>query len=199
MKKKEIVCFKILNDFIEKKKNSFTQLELSKEMNLSLSVINSAVKKLEEIGAVKILNRSFKLIDLKKALYFLASIRNLSKDIIFKIRIETSVREIEKIMPAGVIFTGYSGFKFKYNYVPADYSEVYVYANESELNEIKRRITKDFKTKTQNPNFFVIKKNILIEKYKRISDIFLFVDIWNMKEWYASDFIKELENKLFKN
>jgi len=199
MKKKEIVCFKILNDFIEKKKNSFTQLELSKEMNLSLSVINSAVKKLEEIGAVKILNRSFKLIDLKKALYFLASIRNLSKDIIFKIRIETSVREIEKIMPAGVIFTGYSGFKFKYNYVPADYSEVYVYANESELNEIKRRITKDFKIKTQNPNFFVIKKNILIEKYKRISDIFLFVDIWNMKEWYASDFIKELENKLFKN
>ena len=199
MKKKEIVYFKILNDFIEKKKNSFTQLELSKEMNLSLSVINSAVKKLEEIGAVKILNRSFKLIDLKKALYFLASIRNLSKDIIFKIRIETSVREIEKIMPAGVIFTGYSGFKFKYNYVPADYSEVYVYANESELNEIKRRITKDFKTKTQNPNFFVIKKNILIEKYKRISDIFLFVDIWNMKEWYASDFIKELENKLFKN
>jgi len=199
MKKKEIVCFKILNDFIEKKKNSFTQLELSKEMNLSLSVINSAVKKLEEIGAVKILNRSFKLIDLKKALYFLASIRNLFKDIIFKIRIETSVREIEKIMPAGVIFTGYSGFKFKYNYVPADYSEVYVYANEFELNEIKRRITKYFKTKTQNPNFFVIKKNILIEKYKRIPDIFLFVDIWNMKEWYASDFIKELENKLFKN
>jgi hypothetical protein len=199
MKKKELVCLKILNDFVEKQKNSFTQLELSKDMGLSLSVINSAVRKLDEIGAVKILGRSFKVVDLKKALYFLASVRNLSKDILFQTRVETSVRELERVMPAGVVFTGYSGFKFKYNDVPADYSEIYVYADESELDEIKKRIIKDFKIKAQNPNLFVIKKDLLVEKSKKISDITLFVDLWNMKEWYAHDFIKELENKLFKS
>jgi hypothetical protein len=199
MKKKELVYLKILNDFVEKGKDSFTQLGLSKELKLSLSVVNSAVKKLNEIGAVKILDRCFKIIDLKKALYFLASIRNLSKDIIFQTRVETSVRELERIMPSGVTFTGYSGFKFKYNDVPADYSEVYVYADETELDEIQKRIKTNFKTKNQNPNLFVLKKDSLFEKNKKISDIRLFIDLWNLKEWYASDFVNEIENKLFKN
>ncbi len=94
MKKQEAIYREILYRAIEKKEFSLTQLELSKKLNLSLSIVNSAIKKLNSIGAVKIMQRGFKILDIKKILYFWASIRNLEKDIIFKARIEAPVREI---------------------------------------------------------------------------------------------------------
>src|SRR3989344_8114871 len=123
MKKLEAVYREILYKSIETKQFELTQSELSKSLNLSLSIVNSAVKKLESIGSVKIMQRRFKVLDIKKIIYFWASVRSLEKDIIFRARIELPVREIERIMPE-VIFTGYTAYKFKFKDVPADYSEV---------------------------------------------------------------------------
>ena len=194
MKKTESVYREILYGAIEKKETSFTQSGLSKKLNVSLSIVNLAVKKLESLGAVKIMQRSFKILDIKKIIFFWASIRNLWKDVIFKTRVEIPVREIERIMP-NVIFTAYSAYKLKFKDVPADYSEVYIYADNEEVEKIKKRLV-NFKTSEKNPNLFILKKDQALSSCKNIPNAQLFVDLWNLKEWYSKEFINALEKRI---
>ncbi|MBS3100040.1 winged helix-turn-helix transcriptional regulator [Candidatus Pacearchaeota archaeon] len=194
MKQIELVYREILFREIEKKEKKLTQSELSKKLNLSLSIVNSAVKTLNRVGAVKISQRSFDILDLKKILYLWASVRNLEKDTIFKTRIDAPVRDIERMMP-NVFFTAYTFYKLNFKDVPADYSEVYVYADELELETIKKRIEK-FKTSEKNANLFILKKDALLDSYAKLPLSQLFVDLWNLKEWYAKDFLNALEKNL---
>ncbi len=194
MKNQELIVREILYNAIEKKEFLLTQSELSKKLNISLSIINSTIKKLNSMGAIKVNQRNFNVLDIKKILYYWASIRNLAKDIIFNIRIDASVRDIERLMP-DIVFTAYTGYKLKFDDVPADYSQVYLYANENELESVKKRISK-FKTSENNPNLFILKKDSLLSLYKNISIAQLFVDLWNIKEWYAKEFSNALEAKL---
>jgi hypothetical protein len=80
---------------------------------------------------------------------------------IFKIRIEAPVREIERIMP-NIEFTAFTAYKLAFNDTPADYSEVYAYADEKELEKIKKRIS-EFKLSENNPNFFKLKKKFFLK------------------------------------
>ncbi len=196
MKKIESVYREILYRTIEKKEFQLTQSELSKKLGLSLSIVNLAVKKLESIGAIKIMQRSFKVIDVKKILYFWASARNLKKDIIYSARINMPVREIERNLP-DITFTVYTAYKLKFNDTPADYSEVYVYADEKELETIKKRFPKAENEK--KPNLFVLKKDKTLNLYKTLPISQIFVDLWNLKEWYAKDFLNALEMRIFEN
>jgi predicted transcriptional regulator len=191
MKKQEIVYKEVLYQVIEKNNHILTQLGLSKKFNFSLSTVNLALKKLEKINSVKIKKMNFSIIDFKKILYLWASERNLKKDIIYKTRVKMPVREIERLLP-NVAFAAYSAYKFKFKDVPADYSEVYVYADESQIKEIIKR----FPENEENPNLFVLKKAGNYGKTDTIGQIF--VDLWNLKEWYASDFLEELEDKIKK-
>ncbi len=193
MKRAEIVYREILYRVIEEKERKLTQSELSKKLEISLSIVNSAVRKLSELGAVKILQRSFSVIDVKKALYFWASIRNLKKDIIFSGRIDLSVRDIERSMPNDIIYTAYSAYKFRFKDVPADYSEIYVYASDDGIKNIRKRLVIK---ENIRPNLFVLKKDNLISKYKEIPIAQIFVDLWNLREWYAKEFVDALEKKI---
>ncbi len=196
MKKQELVYREILYRAIEKKEFTLTQSELSKTLGISLSIINKAITRLNEIGAVKKSQRNFKILDIKKILYFWASIRNLNKDIIFKARIEMPVREIERNIPDNIIFTAYSAYKLKFKDVPADYSEVYVYADSQEIEEIKRRFSLKDKDKSQKPNLFILKKDPLINKYNSIPISQIFVDLWNLSEWYSKEFLNAIERRI---
>ncbi len=189
MKNTEIIYREILYQSIEKKTRIFTQSSLSKKFGFSLSTINNAVKKLEKIGAIKIKQRGFHLLDIKKILFYWASIRNLEKDIIYSTRVEKPVKELEKLMPNEIVFTAYTSYKFTFKDVPADYSEVYVYGDES----LKKRFPENKGT----PNLYVLKKDNFIENYGKTATIAsTFVDLWNLKEWYSKEFIKAMEEKL---
>jgi len=54
MKRTESVYREILYQAIEKNNFSLTQSELSKKLDLSLSIVNLSIKKLSNIGAIKI-------------------------------------------------------------------------------------------------------------------------------------------------
>lgn len=186
MKKIELVYRMILEEAIEKRNKKMTQAEIAKALQISLSTVNLAIKHLEKMNAVRIKNRNFEIVNAKKILLYWASIRNLEKDIIYKTRIDKNVVEIEKNMPQNVIYGGYSAYKFMFKDMPADYSEVYVYSNNVE--EIKKR----FKENKNEGNLYVLKK-----EFENMTKAQVFVDLWNMKEWYAKDFLKEMEEKLF--
>jgi len=185
MKKKELVYREILYQALENGNKRLTQKRLAEDLHISLSTVNNALAPIKGMGAVRIDPRSFDVVNPQKILYYWASIRNLEKDIIYKTRVDRNVSEIEKSMPSRVVFGGYSAYKFRFNDVPADYSEVYVYADT--LEEIKKRFPE-----SKNPsNLFVLKKG-----FEEMTLANIFVDLWNMKEWYAKDFIEGIEKRL---
>ena len=187
MKRIEEVYREILFQSMEKKNNSMTQSYIANALSMSLSVVNLALKPLKKMNAIKINQRSLDIIDKKKILYYWASIRNIEKDIVYQTRVDKPLRKIEAEMPADVIYAAYSAYKFKFKDVPADYSEVYVYSDD--ILEIEKRFPENKKT----PNLFILKKDKNMDK-ATIAQIF--VDLWNLKEWYAKDFLKAMEAKL---
>ena len=190
MKKLEMVYREILHKAIERKSRVFTQAELARNLHVSLSTVNAAVNVLERMGAVDIKPRALHIIDIKKILYYWASIRNLQREIVYSTRVEKPVVEVEKSMPNDVVFAAYTSYKFLFKDVPADYSEVYVYGNE---NELKKR----FPLVKGVHNLFVLRKDALMEKYGKTTSIAnTFVDLWNLKEWYAKEFVKEMGGKI---
>ena len=164
-----------------------TQLETARALGVSLCLVNYTVKILERMGAVKIGHRSLEVVDAESLLMYLANIRNTYKDVVYKTRVAIPVTEIERSMPPETTFAAYSAYRFRYREVPADYSEVYVYADESALEEIKGR----FPPKEGPENLFVLKK-----EFSDVPDALLFADLWNLREWYAKDFVRELRGRI---
>ncbi len=189
MLKSEQVYREILFQAMERQNKRLTQSYLASSLGISLSTVNLAVRPLARMNSIKIGRRGFAAIDVKKILYYWASIRNLDRDIIYKTRIKEPVRDIEKQMPDDIVFSAFSAYKFKFKDVPADYSEVYVYGSE----KLKQR----WKIQAGNPNLFVLHKDSLMDKYgKTVTLANLFVDLWNLRQWYAKDFLNALEGKI---
>ena len=190
MKKKELVYREMLYQAIEKNKRVLTQAELARTLAISLSTVNNALKPLVKMWAVDVKKRNFSVIDIRKVLYYWASVRNLEKDIVYAAKVEKPARTIESEMPKDVVFTAYSGYKFKFKDVPSDYSDIYIYSEN--IEEIKRRFG-DNKGKKNFQNLFVLKTHDMI---KEITIAQLFVDLWNIKTWYAHEFLKALEKRI---
>jgi DNA-binding transcriptional regulator YhcF (GntR family) len=184
MKRIEIVYNLVLEEVLEKGNRKMTQAQLSTTLRISLSIVNAALNHLKKMHAVEVHQRNFIVVDPKKVLYYWASVRNLEKDILYSTRAEMPVGEIEKSMPPAAVYAAYSAYKLRFKDVPADYSEVYVYSD-------KEEIEKRFPPSKKRPNLFVLKPaagNMTIAN--------MFVDLWNMKEWYARDFLGALEMKI---
>lgn len=183
MKRAELVYNYMLQAVLEKKQRKMTQAEIARALGVSLSTVNMSVSRLEDMNAVKVGKRSLEIIDPKKILYIWASVRNLQKDIIYTTRYDGTVSEIEKRMPPSVVYAAYSAYKMKFKDVPADYSEVYVYGGEDVINR--------FPAAKGPPNVFVLKKDV-----DEMTIVNIFVDLWNLKEWYAKDFLNALEGRI---
>ncbi|MDG7038676.1 MAG: hypothetical protein JRN37_05925 [Nitrososphaerota archaeon] len=199
MHMKEVVIREIACEYLEGGRN-FTQLMLSRQLNLSLSLVNSAVRALSEISSVRVAQRGFEVISLNRLLLYWATHRQLSRDIVFTTRVALPVRDLERSMPDEIAFTGYTAYRFLYDEAPADYSEVYVYATVEGTSEIRRR----FEPNGKVPNLTVMKADPNMEDAIRnhrlnkssVCPAQLFVDLWNMKEWYARDYTDSLSRRL---
>ena len=199
MKKSDVVLREILCSYMDGV-NRFTQLYLSKKLGFSLSTVNASIKRLEEIGAVALKKRGFYMTDFYKALVFFATKRDLKRDVVYSTRINMSVRDIEKNLPDGVAFTAYTAYNLLFNEAPADYSEVYVYADAEALGEIKIR----FKQEKGPPNLIVLKPDVKLlldikgKKLKRscVCPAQLFSDLWNINTWYAKEYVKAFERMI---
>ncbi len=194
MKKKELVYLYISSEKWVKQRHCFTQKEISEKLSLSLSVVHNAIKPLVRMKAIKAKQRGFELKDFEKLLVYWATIRNFEKDIVYSTFSPLQPTQIEANMPSEVIFTAYSGYKILKDSAPADYGEVYVYSDD--IDEIKKR----FKERKGPSNIFILKSNELIREtaIKGCAVLpLIFVDLWNLPHWYASDFLNKLKEELF--
>jgi hypothetical protein len=189
MKKRELVYRQLLL------KPETTQLELAETLDLSLGSVNSAIKPLRGMGAVQVSTRKLRVKDKEKLLLYWASVRSLSDSVLYKTRVDLPVEKIERSMPPETFFTACTGYKFRYKDVPADYSEVYVYINNECLKSLKRR----FRENAKAPNLFVLEADEHLIKVSRnniVPDVQIFVDLWNLPEWYAKEFVLKLKERI---
>jgi len=182
MLKIEYIWRELLDRVIEKKKPEFTITELAKKYSLSTSVVNHAIYPLRQLNIVKINKFSSTVVDWERLLYFWATRRNLKKDIVYSTFSPLPVFDREGLMPPEVIPTGYTGFRYLFNKTPADYDHIYFYATDVES------IIKRFPKRKNPPNIFILKPDPYLLKSKKLSSSQLFVDLWNLPEWYAKDF-----------
>jgi hypothetical protein len=193
MTKKEILWREILNQAIEKKKLEFIQKELAERFGVSTSTVFNALKIPRESGAIDVTGRNFVVRNAEKFLYLWATQRNLNREMIYKTHFPAGPKEIEGMMPGGAIFGAYSAYARKYQDAPADYDKVYVYADPKILEEIKRRFPK----KKGYANLFALKVDPELSKFGAVSpDVQIFADIWNLKDWFAKDFLEALKQKI---
>ena len=195
MTKKEVIWREILFQAIENKKIEFTQKDLAQKYGFSLSTVFNALKIPRDSGIVEAGGRGFKILDIEKFLYLWATFRNLKKDIIYQTNVAGDVRQIENEMPVDIIFGGFSAYFKKYQEAPADYDKVYIYCQEKKIKEIKNR----FPSQKGYDNLIVLKADSWLENFGQITpDCQTFVDLWNLSEWYAKDFLEALKIKILK-
>jgi len=195
MTKKEVIWREILYQALEKQRLEFTQKDLAKKYGFSLSTVFNALKIPRSSGIIETGGRGFKILDKEKFLYLWATLRKLNKDIIYQTKVEKSARQIEEEMPPGVIFGAFSSYRIKYKDAPADYDKVYVYASKNRIAEIKKRFPKQ----EGRENLIVVSTDPWLENFGRVTpDCQTFVDLWNISDWFAKDFLKALEEKVLK-
>src|SRR3989344_2702388 len=136
--KKEIIWREILKKATQREQLEFIQKDLAQKFGFSVSTVFNALRIPRSQGAVKVTGRNFLVVDAEKLLYIWATQRNLEKDLIYKTFSPANAKEIEGLMPPGIIFGAYSAFVHKFGDAPADYDKVYVYAGEFELAEQKK-------------------------------------------------------------
>lgn len=185
MKKIERVYREILYRSLEERERELTQKHLSTRCEVAIGTVNYALKPLEDMNAVEKKRKSFLVLDPKKILIYWASVRNLRGDIVYGTHSDKDIRQIEQEMPP-CTFTAYSGYKFRYGEPPAGYSEIWVYG---EGDRVKER----FPEEEGKKNVFVLEMDGHLEKFDEVPLAQLYVDLWNLDTWYASEFIKSLE------
>lgn len=176
---------------LEKKIFFFQQKEIAQKFNFSLSTVFNALKTPREIKAVEITGRGFKLLNAEKLLYLWGTERKLERDIMYKTFANDKIEKIEGMMPNDIIWGAFSAYKYKFGSIPSDYGKVYIYSDN--LEEIEKRFPK---LKGQ-ANLFVVKTDQYLKNYRGAMPLAqIFVDIWNMSDWYGKEFLNKLKEKM---
>lgn len=202
MKKIETIWHYLLYQAIEQGKFQHTQAGLAELFYYSTSTINLALVKPTAIGAIRKSGKFFIVSDIFKLLYLAATVRNLVKDITYQTQSYLTIHELEGLAPPQTVYGGYSAATEILGEPPADYSCLYLYADSIDLNEIKSRYSI---SKSGSSQIIILKKtqelypnNLSRNTHPRThtSISHTFIDIWNMRDWYARDFTKALEDKI---
>lgn len=194
MKKIETTWHHLLWSAVGKNQFKHTQKSLADYFGYSLSTINLAIKKAATIGAVKMSGKFFVLSDPKKLLFFWATHRTLDKDYIYKTHSDLSIGKIEGLIPPQSIVGGFSAAKKILGEAPSDYSKVFFYLPQEEIETAKKRYPSSVK---EPKNIFVLKSFPKQKEYGQVATLpQTFVDLWSLPDWYAKDFLISLEEKI---
>jgi hypothetical protein len=188
MQKIELIWREILETGV--KNPVFRQNELAKKYGFSTSTVFAAIKPLRAIGAVRVTGRDFRLTDLEKVLMFWATHRNLTKDIVYQTRVEQPVFEIEGLVDNTTVYGAYSAGRMLLGNAPSDYDKVYIYGPNS--------LAERFPKQKGQPNLFVLKPDPFLKNFGKVTPVSqTYIDLWNLSDWYAADFLKALKEKFY--
>lgn len=193
MKKIEFIWRHLLFETIEKRQHFFRQQDLARVFSMSSSTVNLAIKPLRRFGAVHIGGRGFEVVDAEKLLYHWANHRELTGQLSASLAVGLSPREIEQQLPEGTISTAYTAVKERFGDPPADYDKVYCYHSQPTIvsQRFERAVGKG------PANLFVMSTDPYMTRYgSHVTLGQLYVDLWNLADWYAKDFGSVVKGKI---
>lgn len=192
MKKIETVWCQLLFDTLENHQNRFQQQQLAEKLRISVSTVNHSLKNLRRMGAVAIGGGGGSVVDAEKILMHWSNHRGLTGDIVSTIKLDGPVQEIEGLLPSGSILGGYSAVCHWYGEAPADYSTVYAYHLEP-----KKIIERFAHQSAGNTDIVVLKlPPTLPIRLETTTLAHTFVDLWNLTDWMAKDFIHRVKTEI---
>lgn len=192
MKNIDVIYRHVLHTFFFERKGRFTQKGLAERFHCSVSTVFHALEVPRQIGAIRVSGRDFTVTNAEKFLTYWATRRRLDREIVYKTHSSEPAIERESLMPPEAIFAAYSAYRLLYKNTPADYDQIYVYT--PSVEPLKAR----FPERAGTPNVVVLRADPYLASYGPVTPpVQLFVDLWNLPEWYAHDFQKALAQKLF--
>ncbi|MBI3577402.1 hypothetical protein HY086_05180 [Candidatus Gottesmanbacteria bacterium] len=190
MKKIEIIWREILEKAA--KTATFEQKQLAEKFHFSTSTVFAAVSPLRDIGAIAVTGRNFRITNLEKILLFWATHRRINRDIVYQTHAEMPVMEIEGLIDNHTIYGAYSAARILLKAAPSEYDKAYFYHKDSK--ELRQR----FPPSSNAPNIFVLKADPFLPSYGKTSPLSqTYVDLWNLKDWYADEFLRALKEKFY--
>lgn len=192
MKKIEIVWNQLLYSSLENRQTRFQIQELASNLKISTSTVHHGLIKLKQMGAVKVGGNGGEILDTEKILMHWANQRRMSSDIEFEKSVKTGVLETEGLLPSGSILGAYSAVRHWFEEAPADYQTVYVYHKDPKLVQAR------FKGNEGNATLLVGLRleEKLATRPETTSLGHTFVDLWNIKDWMAKEFIKRIREEM---
>ena len=191
MKKIEYVWNHLLYEALEKRNFSFGQQELAQELHLSSSTIHLAIQPLRRMGAVRIGKRHSEVIDAEKILYHWANRHRLQPTL--QMSVNLPVTEIEGLLPDQTLPTAYTALRERFGEPPTDYDKVYCYHRDPSV--VGQRFEGH---RTNGPlNLFVLLADERLYTYRsQVTLGHMFVDLWNLPDWYAKDAVTFVKGKI---
>jgi hypothetical protein len=190
MKKIEIIWRDVLEE--ASKNPAFEQKKLAIKYGFSTSTVFAAINPLRQMGAIEVTSRNFKVINFEKILMYWATHRNLMRDLIYSTYVDMPVMEIEGLVDNKTIYGCYSALRLRLKSAPSEYDKVYFYTLDPTALKLR------FPKVKHAPNIFILKADPYLLKYgKTTPPSQTFVDLWNLKDWYADEFLKALKEKYY--
>lgn len=192
MTKIETVWCQLLFDVLERDETHFQQQKLADVLSISTSTVNHALRDLRRMGAVQVGGDGGVIIDPEKILMHWASYRDLSRDVVATMKLADSVLEVEGLLPPGSVLGGYSAVRHWYGEAPADYTTVHAYHRDP------MAIQSRFAEASSGDTTLVVLKlpAILPTRAETTSLAHTFVDLWNLPDWMAKDFVRRVKEEI---
>ncbi len=206
MNKTNVVYREVAEAVLVNRKTALVGREIAKRIGASPDTVSSALTPLKKIGAIAMYRRHFEVVNFKKLLLVWAVNRKFDRDISYRTYVEVKdIQEIEDRLPGEIAYTNYSGYVKLFGNDASSYGEVYVYASESAMKEIKIRFPpKNISKGSEYSNLIVLKPDGVLGKRiidreltnSSVSLPQLYVDLWTNGSWYAYEFLKKLEKRI---
>ncbi len=193
MKKIEMIWRHILFEVVEKRHVSFRQQDLARVFGISTSTVSLSLTPLRKLGAIKVGGRGFNVVDYEKILYHWANHRSLMTDTKISHHVDLPVKEIEGLLPDDTITTAFTAVGERFGEPPADYDKIYCYHSDPSL------VSDRFSPHVSHglANLFILQSDPYLMQYgNNISLAQIFVDLWNISDWYAKDFTTFVKGKI---
>lgn len=192
MKKIEFIWRHILYQTIEKRLIRFQQQELAARFAISSSTVHAALSPLRRLGGVSVNGRGFEVIDYEKILYHWANHRDLTADLTHAMRVNLPITAIESGLPYATTPTAFTAVRERFDEPPADYDKVYCYTDDPD--NVQKRFEKEQTRGT--PNLYLLKPDPFLSTYPTIPLAQVFADVWNLSDWYAKDFVRQIKEAI---
>lgn len=179
---------------------SFTQQALAEELGLSKSLVHHATLPLRASGAIEVVGKRLIVRDVRKILLHWATLRRLDRDQVLRLHSDVPPLETVALSPPRLAFTSFAGFVRRYGEQPAPFTLVRAYADPTDdatLAELTRRFATP--TAGRPANLIIHAADALLATdglQHTAPPAQLYVDLWNESDFFAVDYLRDLERRL---